>query len=482
MQKPTGRPHEIKRLRKLLRSKKPELLVLYGRRRIGKTFLIRSVYRKNILFEFSGLHQANMADQLENYILQFAQDLSTKILENPPKTWLAAFKHLEQYLETKKTKAKKVIFFDEFPWIATRRSKFLTAFEHFWNNYASRRNDLIVVICGSSASYMVEKIILNRGGLHNRITEKMRLLPFNLNETAQFLTKRGILYNQYDILQLYMSIGGVPHYLEQVEKGESVAQTIDRLCFTKDGFLVTEFNNIFASLFEHDHLHREIVTLLAKARKGYTRNEIIGTSKHFQSGGTFTKVLNELVESGFVTQYMPYKGTVKQSLYRLTDEYSQFYLKFIHGKKHGGQGTWLNYFTKQSYKSWCGFAFETLCLKHINQLKTALGIQKIYTEQGSWVQKGTDGLQGTQIDLLIDRADRVINLCEIKFSANEFTITKKYAEELQQKMNQFRTNTKTRKNIFLVLITTNGVKQNSYALQLVQSSITADVLFEPDQN
>lgn len=480
MRELAGRHHEKERLNKLLKSNKPELSVVYGRRRIGKTFLIRSVYKNQISFEFSGLHNASMHDQLENFTLQLGQVYNSPLLYKPIKSWLIAFRLLENYLDTLKGKHKKVVFIDEFPWLATPRSKFLTAFEQFWNSYASKRNDLIVVICGSSASYMVKNILLNKGGLHNRITEKIRLLPFNLYETSEFLKQKGIQYNNYDIIQLYFCIGGIPHYLEQVEKGESVVQFIDRLCFTKDGFLTTEFDTIFASLFENDHLHTEIVTLLAKARKGFTRSEIIENSTHFKSGGTLTKVLNELTESGFINQYSPFKGTVKQSLFRLTDEYSLFYMKFIRGKKKGGKGTWLNYFTSQSYKSWCGFGFESICLKHIIQLKKALGIEGIYTEQASWVYHPSDGQTGAQIDLLIDRSDRIINICEMKYYADEYVITKQYAAEMRHKINLFKQSSKTRKNVFPVFITSHGVKENSYSLELMQNNLTAEILFQPD--
>lgn len=482
MRELTGRLKERERLKTLLKSDKPELLTMYGRRRIGKTYLIRSIYKKYIRFEFSGLHNAPLHDQLENFALQLGQFHKKAAPIKKPKNWLLAFHELSIYLDKIRSKNKKVVFIDEFPWLATPRSKFLPAFENFWNNYASKRSDLLVVICGSSASYMVKKIILNKGGLHNRITEKIRLLPFNLHETAQFLKQKGIQFNPYDIIQLYMSIGGIPHYLEQVEKGESVAQNIDRLCFSKDGFMVQEFDNIFVSLFDNSQYHKDIIIQLAKARQGFTRKQIIQSSPQFKSGGTLTKTLNELSESGFITQYTPYKGTIKQSLFRLTDEYSLFYIKFIQGKTHGGEGTWLNFHTQQSYKSWCGFSFESLCLKHIKQLKKALGIDQIYTEQASWVLRNdkSKGEQGAQIDLLIDRADRVINICEMKFYDAEFTISKAYASELRRKISLFRSNTKTRKNVFPVMITLHGLKENSYSLELIQKSIEAKSLFLPD--
>ncbi len=475
-----GRNKELVKFQKLIASKKPELLAIYGRRRIGKTYLIRNAFKNNICFEFSGLHNATMPDQLQNFSLNLNKfNSSKKRTTTPPKNWLEAFNQLEFYLDRLKSTKKKVVFIDEFPWLATRKSRFLSAFENFWNAYASKRNDLIVVICGSAASYMVEKIIRNKGGLHNRITEKIRLLPFNLNETSLFLKSKGISYSSYDILQLYMALGGVPHYLEHIEKGKSIAQNIDALCFSPDGFLVDEFDLIFASLFENSHFHKAMIILMGSVRKGITRNDII-YSKKFSSGGTLTKILNELTESGFITQYAPYNGTVKQTIYRLTDEYSFFYLKFIRNKKILGAGTWLNFFPKQSYKSWSGFSFETLCLKHINQLKKALGITQVYTEQSSWFTPASLNESGAQIDLLIDRADNIISICEMKFSNEKYTITKDYSQKLKHKANRFKGVTKTRKNIFLTMITTYSLNENIHSLELVQNTITAEALFESD--
>ncbi|MCU0421207.1 MAG: ATP-binding protein [Bacteroidia bacterium] len=469
MNKIIGRKQEQAILKEALDSSKSELIALYGRRRIGKTYLIREYFKTNVVFEMSGLFGGSHKDQLET----FSKELSkrTKKTEmDSVKAWLQAFTMLESYLERLKSKDKKVIFIDEFPWIATPKSKFLMAFENFWNTYCTKRNDLIVVICGSAASYMVQKIIKNKGGLHNRITRKIQLLPFNLFETEQFLLKNSIKYTRYDVIQIYMALGGVPHYLEKLSKGLSTSQNIDKLCFRKDGLLNDEFNQLFTSLFDDSERHMKLVKTLAKTNKGITRNELINQSG-IPSGGDFSVKLDELIESGFVTEYLYYQNKKKLTLYRLTDEYSRFYLKFIEINKHGGDGTWQKLYNSQSYHSWSGFGFETLCLKHIEQIKKALRIDAIHTTSSSWFN------ENAQVDMLIDRSDNVMQLCEMKFYNTEFTIDKSYYLNLKKKITALQEYTNTRKNIFVTLITTYGIKQNEYSQELVHSQLEMDALF-----
>ena len=470
-----GRISEKTLLREALNSRKSELIALYGRRRVGKTFLIREEYKGHIQFELTGLHNGNLSDQLDVFWKEISsRSKGNKSLEKP-NSWFVAFTQLENYINSIKSKKKKVIFFDEFPWLATRRSKFLMSFENFWNTYASKRTDLVVVICGSAASFMVQKVIKSRGGLHNRITQKIRLLPFNLNETELFLKNEKISYTRYDILRLYMAIGGVPYYLEKIKKGESVPQALDRLCFEKDGILADEFNMVFHSLFNHPGRHTAIIKSLAGLQKGLTRN-VLSKKSGLPTGGTFTQTLNELVESGFITQYSPFGKKNKGSLIRLTDEYCMFFLKFINTNRSTGAGTWNKLSNSRSYQSWSGFTFESVCLKHIEQIKAGLNISAIFSENSSWIDKGPD--QGAQIDLLIDRADNVINLCEMKFSDSEFSITKRYAEELRNKKDCFKNVTKTRKNLYITLMTTHGVKENSCFHELVENELTMDCLFK----
>lgn len=469
MGKIIGRNLEQALLKEAIDNDKSELIALYGRRRIGKTYLIREYFKASIVFEMSGLYGGSLKDQLETFSKELVKRTKRTELETA-KSWFQAFTMLESYLDKFKSGTKKVIFIDEFPWIATPKSKFLMAFENFWNTYCTKRNDLIVVICGSAASYMVQKIIKNKGGLHNRITRKIRLLPFNLYETEAFLLKNGIKFTRYDVIQIYMALGGVPHYLEKLSKGLSASQNIDKLCFSKDGVLNDEFNQLFASLFDDSERHMKLIKTLAKSNKGLTRNELINQCK-MSSSGDFSSKLEELIESGFVTDYPYYQNKKQLTLYRLSDEYARFYLKFIDNNKNVGDGTWQKIYTTQSYLSWSGFAFETICLKHIQQIKKALRIDAIYTTSSSWFN------ENAQVDLLIDRSDNVIQLCEMKFYNAVFTIDKSYYLNLKNKIAALQQHTKTRKNIFVTLITSYGIKENEYSKELVHSHLGMDVLF-----
>lgn len=466
-----GRKNEINQLNEALLNDKSELIAIYGRRRVGKTFLVREFYNKHLVFEISGLFGGSRKDQLEN----FKKELQKKVEKNIvsiPTTWLEAFSQLENYLESLKGKKKKVVFIDEFPWLATAKSQFLMAFENFWNSYCTKRSDLIVVICGSAASYMVQKIIRNKGGLHNRISRKIRLLPFNLLETDLFLKSRGIKFTHYDTVQLYMALGGIPHYLERIQKGFNVAQNIDALCFNKDSVLNDEFNQLFASLFDNSERHLSIIRALAEVNKGITRNELLVKCGSVSSGD-FSLKLEELMESGFISEFPFYENKKQYSLYRLSDEYCKFYLKFIQYNRDAREGTWQRLSIKQSYHSWAGFAFETVCLKHVNQIKQALRIDAIYSKNSSWFNANT------QIDLLIDRDDRVINLCEMKFYNAPFEIDKKSVENIQRKVSVFSSETKTKKNVFVTFISVYGIKKNMYSHQFIQNELTIDALFTP---
>jgi hypothetical protein len=437
---------------------------------VGKTYLIRSFYSKEIVFEWAGLHRASLKDQLQNFNREL-QKRTRQSRVDPPTDWFEAFQFLERYLDGLKSKKKKVLFIDEFPWIATPRSRFLIAFEGFWNQYASKRKDLIVVICGSAASYMVKNIVNNKGGLHNRVTRRIGLMPFTLSETAAFLKSRKVAYTHYDYLQIYMMIGGIPHYLEQLVPGYSVAQNIDKVCFSKDGVLRQEFDQLFVSLFDDSIKHILIIKALAKVRKGMTRTELMRKTG-LKSGGDFSIKIQELIVSGFVSDYSYFQNKKHHTLYRLTDEYCSFYLNFIQPTKQTGRGVWQRFMQKSSYKSWIGFTFESVCLKHVQSIKRAMRIDSIHSIESSWHNRNA------QIDLLIDRDDNVITVFEMKFHTTPFAIDKAYYSALKRKLMEFKQATHTRKNIYLCMITSYGLKQNAYSTELIQQQFDLSCLFE----
>jgi AAA+ ATPase superfamily predicted ATPase len=468
-----GRKEEIYILQEILSKEESAFLAMYGRRRIGKTYLIREVYKQNIVFECSGLHQRDLSQQLENFWLTLLERDKIK-RTNAPKTWLQAFSLLKEYLTSVKSTKKKVVFLDEIAWFETPKSGFLAALDHFWNQFCSTRNDILLVICGSAASWMIDKVINNRGGLHNRVTDHIRLMPFTLKETKEYLELNKVRLTLKDITSLYMSTGGIPYYLKDAKPGKSVAQILDDLFFKTHAKLKGEFDNLYASLFKNSHLHVAIVKALATKNKGLTRNEILAETG-ITSGGGFTLLLHELVACGFVKEIYPIQKTKEDTLYRLVDEYSIFYFKFLVNQKPNE--SWLQLSNTQSYKIWQGYAFETCCFKHISQIKKALGISGIISNEYSWVQKGTGAEKGTQLDFIIDRNDNCINLLELKYYDTVFEVSQDYARQLTEKASIFKIKNKLKKNVFITLLTANGIKINEHYLSVITNQLMVDDLF-----
>jgi uncharacterized protein len=472
-----GRNREKTIFKYSLEHSESKLIALYGRRRVGKTFLVRQYFKSQIRFEVAGLHNGEFKDQLAHFASTLVKHGWQEAGLFPPKTWQQAFDLLERFINSMKDRQKKVIFLDELPWFDTPRSKFLMAFENFWNAYCTKRNDIVCVICGSAASWMIKKVLKNKGGLHNRVAEKIRLSQFSLYETQLFLQAKGIHWGKYDIVQLYMTTGGIPFYLDAIRKGESVVQFVDRACFEKDGILVDEYKVLFESLFDDSQRHYEVVEALERKKQGLTRNEII-TKIPSSSGGSLTQVLDELEESGFLEQLSPYGTQTNKSRYKLVDNFVIFYLNFMKNKLRSGPAKWSTLVKTPTWASWSGLAFERICFAHLTQIKRALKLEAIECVAALWLYK--DEEVGTQIDLLLDRADRVINICEIKFSSADFTIDKEYAKKMRNQINLFSMlDTNKRKNIFLTMITTFGVAPNEYQKELMKNEVVMDDLFTP---
>ncbi|MEQ1829021.1 MAG: ATP-binding protein [Pirellula sp.] len=475
-----GRQRELARIAELKTASKPAFVAVYGRRRIGKTFLIRQGFKDLLALELTGMKDGTLIEQLRNFTLALAKASHGKFpSEGHPKSWQAAFEQLIQWCETLPKNRKYVVFFDELPWLASPRSRFLQGLDYFWNHWGSRQDNLILVVCGSAASWIIQKLLNNKGGLHNRITHRFRLLPFDLAETREFLISRHVRLSDYQILELTMAMGGVPLYLEQARPGESAAQIIDRTCFARDGLLRDEFKQLYAALFDTPERHLEIVKALASKSAGISRNDIASMTGQSPSG-RLTAVIDELVESGFVQCTLPFGKSTKDTLYRLADEYSLFYLQWIERRRRDANSGWQSIRGSPKWRAWSGMAFESVCMKHVGQIKHALGISGVSTNTSSWrFQPSIDSEnEGAQIDMLIDRADACINLCEMKFSETEFTIAKDYAKRLQARREIFRRVSKTKKSLFLTFVTTHGIKNNPYSLEVVDSSVTLDALFK----
>ena len=467
-----GRKNELSILDSIYKSKKSEFVAIYGRRRVGKTFLIRSAFKNKFIFQITGLANASLKQQLANFQMVLSKT-DRKHDYKPARNWLVAFSQLADFLATKRK--KKLLFIDELPWFDTHNSKFVQALEHFWNSWASARKDVVLIVCGSATSWMVNKLINNKGGLHNRVTKKIKLLPFTLHECEKYLQAKKIRLDRYQIIQLYMSMGGIPFYWDEVKRGLSAMQNIEQICFSETGLLQNEFNNLYRSLFHNHEKHLKIVKALAGKSKGLSRAELIKLSGLPNAGST-TRLLDELEESGFVRKYMPFEKKSRNSLYQLVDFYSHFYLKFIANTQISNKNNWLNALDTPKYRAWSGYAYEQVCLYHLPEIKNALGISGVYTSVFSWRSSASE--RGAQIDLIIDRRDKIINLCEIKFSINPFVISKKYAAELRNKIGTFKAETRTRKSVFLTMITTYGVKPNIHSTGLYENELQMGELFK----
>jgi uncharacterized protein len=464
-----GRFYETDCLKEYATSAVSEFVVVYGRRRVGKTFLIRETFENNFHFYLTGKPNSTTELQLQNFVTVLKKHYPKKKIKTIPINWHEAFQLLIDYLEKVKAK-QKLIFIDELPWLDTHKSDFLSSFEHFWNHWASARKDIKLIVCGSAASWITNKLINNKGGLHNRVTQKIKLLPFTLQETELFLQSKNIRWNHYQIIEVYMAMGGIPYYLNGIKRGKSATQNIEDIYFKDTGLLRNEFDNLYASLFRFAENHIELVKIISKKTKGLTREEIIKSSK-LQSGGGTTRVLEELEQCGFIRKYIPFDKKERDTLYQITDFYTLFYFNFIFNKDVSKDNYWAITSKTPQYRAWSGYAFEQVCTMHLPQIKKELGIAGIMSNAASWRNKNA------QIDLLIDRNDQVINICEMKFSINSFTIDKKYADNLRNKIGSFTTQSKTRKAVFLTLVTTYGVTDNAYSSQLVDNTITMDALF-----
>ena len=467
--KVVGRIKEKAILTQIIEDKKPSFTAVYGRRRIGKTFLIKEYFNHKFTFYFTGLSNSNTKSQLDNFHKAMNNYFGKKT--EAPDNWLDAFSLLKIQLE--KTKGKKIIFIDELPWLDTKKSDFVTGLEWFWNSWASSQENLNLIVCGSSASWMINKLIANRGGLHNRVTNRMKIEPFTLSETELYLNSKNINLDRYQIANLYMAIGGIPYYLEQVSTGMSTNQNIEKICFADNGILKNEFNFIFSSLFNNADFHEKIIRSIFKLGTRATREQILLQLK-ISSSGEFTKKIRELEESGFIKSYVPFGANKTKRVYVISDYYTLFYFKFIEQSKNSN---WLAKSSNAAVMAWSGLAFEQICWDHIKNVKKALGIEGMYSEISVWNKKGTTTSKGAQIDLIVDRKDRIINLFEIKFSINEYEITKSYDAILRNKIAAFKEFTKTKKTIFLTMITTFGLVKNQYFGSTTTSELTLNDLF-----
>ncbi len=471
-----GRQAECSRLEKCVASSQAQLVIIYGRRRVGKTFLVNQFFDGRFDFKLTGAYAQPKETQLRYFIAELNRQAGWK--KPAPKDWIDAFALLREYLSGLPATEKQVVFFDEMPWMDTQNSGFLAAFEWFWNDWGCARDNLVFLVCGSATSWMVEKIAENKGGLFNRQTCRLYLQPFTLCETEAYLLSRGIEWSRRDISECYMIMGGIPYYLSLLDPELSLNANIDNLFFRKRAELWDEFDHLYQTLFSNSDQYIKIVEQLSKKRMGMSRSELSAQTK-LPANGSLSKMLSNLADSGFVRKYSFYGRKSRDMLYQLSDYYSLFYFRFLKNGSGQDEHYWSNTFDNPARHVWAGLTFEQLCKDHIPQIKQKLGISGVLSEESSWYalpQSGEDGYRGAQIDLLIDRRDQVVNICEIKFSLNEFQIDKDYDQKLRDKIAAFRQSTNCRKTIQLTMITTYGVQQNKYS-GIVSNEVLLDDLF-----
>lgn len=468
-----GREKEVAELQRIVDSDKSEFVVIYGRRRIGKTFLVRKFFDEQFTFHYVGKHHMKKSEQLASFReVLIRQGASPEL----PKfgSWGQAFGCLQQFLE-KAGQGRKVIFFDEMPWMDSKGSDFVSELEYFWNSWASLRDDIIFIACGSATTWMHDKIEKNRGGLHNRITRKIYLRPFNLHECELYLQKAGFDWDRYQIIQCYMIFGGVPYYLSLLLHQLSLQQNIDNLFFKRGASLSDEFTELYNALYGKADKYIKIVRLLSERKEGLTKKDIMKETGY--SGGGLTTILNNLERCDFVISYLQFGSKVKNTIYRLSDFYTRFYFKFVESSKTYDEQYWSHHFNDSGVLAWEGYSFEMVGLLHLDQIKKGLGISGIATESSSWNYVPSEkGNNGFQIDLIIKRVDKIVHLCELKFSENKYLITKEYEKKLSERRRLFMEKTDIARGVVYTFITPAGLSDSSHN-KLVHSQITTKELF-----
>lgn len=466
-----GREDEIQTLRYCYESDRSEFVAIYGRRRVGKTYLIKELFEDKFTFYSTGILNESKEEQLKAWNKEIQRSGGSGIPS--ANDWIEAFENLNILIENSPA-GKKVIFLDEVPWMATRNSNFLAGLDYFWNRWASSRKDVLLIICGSAASWINDKILKNRGGLHNRLTRQIYLQPFTLHECEQYFNSRGIPLTRYQMAEVYMIFGGIPYYLSLMEPQYSLYQNVDRMYFTEDSELGDEFTSLYSSLYSNSENYICVIEALAKKGIGLTRADIINET-NITDGGGLTKILSDLKLSGFIREYKAYGRKKKDSLYQLVDFFSLFDIRFRDRRNEFSDDYWLRFSTTSAHSVWRGFSFEKLCLMHLPQIRKKLGISGVLTAAFSWHGE-IDGKRA-QIDLVIDRNDGVINLCEIKCCSDVYVIDKAQSELMRHKRGVFTYSTRTRKSAQTTMITTFGLQRNMYSDEL-HSQVVLDDLFE----
>lgn len=473
-----GRKQETQELMRAYRRKQSQLVAVYGRRRVGKTYLVRELFKDEFAFYHTGVSPVELKDEnlLEVQLREFNATLVRYGAEDikPPTNWTKAFERLIALLTKVPREKRMVVFLDELPWMDTPRSGFITAFEHFWNGWGAGQENIMLIVCGSATSWIQDNLINSYGGLYDRVNAEIQLSPFTLRESEEMLRMQGVTLSRYDVLQLYMAVGGIPMYLSYVEPGLSLAQIIDKLYFVRKAKLKNEFNRLFNSIFRSPDKYVATIRMLAKLHKGYSRDDI--SKKIKTTGKDLTKLLRTLEVSDFIECYKPFENDNRHLLYRLIDPFCLFYLTQVERKRRG-ENFWRDNENNPALAPWRGHAFEDACFKHVEQIKQAMGVNGVSSDNSAWTLQGVQDQKGMQIDLIIERSDRVINLCEMKFVNTYFEVKKEYKATLSERLNWVTSHVKKNQNVQMTLVTTYGLKHGIHS-GIFQRTITLDNLFD----
>lgn len=481
-----GRKKELKALKSICESESAQFVALYGRRRIGKTYLITEYFngRSALFFQVTGIKKGSMKKQLDLFRLALQKTFFNDATIPELKSWKEAFNQLHACVlsMSKLKKGNIVVFLDELPWLATKKSDLLAELDQSWNTQLSKIKSLKLFICGSAASWIINKIVSDKGGLHNRLTERIHLKPFTLAEAHQFLHSQHVLFNRQQTLECYLVFGGVPYYLSRLKPNESIPQAISRLCFA-DGPLTSEYENLFSSLYDDSDLHYKIVGALSKRQSGVTRAELLHDLK-ITDGGTVSKAIDELTHAGFIERFEFYDGKARDLRLRIVDAFVLFHLKWIKPNTRGALSKvsdpkiWLKLSQKPAFLVWQGYAFENLCYAHIPQIRKALGIEDILSTVGIWNVTPSKETRGCQIDLIFDRDDKFVTLCEMKFSDKPFLVTEGFVENFSAKQKCFEEHFKPKKAVTRAIITPNGIAGEKSKLRTLHNVVEAEDLFQ----
>lgn len=456
-----ARKEELSILKEAYECDSSQFIAIYGRRRIGKTYLAREAFNYNFFFSHSGIANGSKKEEI-NAFLQSLKEQGGEY-DMQASDWLGAFSYLKRKIESSDLK-KKVIFLDELSWIAGKRGdEFLKALEFFWNSWASNRKDVLLLVSSSATSWLLNHIIHSKGGFYHRLNHTIKLSPFSLKECKEYVLNSDYGMTDGQILECYMVFGGIPYYWSLLKKGYGVSQNIDRLFFSETGELREEFTYLYSSMFNRPEEYIRIITAIAKKRKGLTRNELIEDAK-IKDSGNLSKKIEELIACGFLKEYVPFGKKKVNIVYQLIDNFTIFYFHFMKPMPTD-TNFYLNNSQSGKLNAWRGLSFELVCLQHIDQIKKALGIYGVTTQECSWTCKPNEaeGIVGHQIDFLISRKDSVINLCEMKYSQVPYAVTQKEEEDFRRRTSDFLRVTKTKSSVFTTLISPYGIQTNRYS-------------------